>query len=140
MEPIKTVFCVEDNREIATLIRYQLKGLGYRMCGIADNEQDAVAGIRENKPDVVLIDIELNGKPEGLDIGNFLFLKTEIPFIYLTAQDDPGLLKKAESTNPEGFLLKPFDRQQLKVALDGAHGVHRTDVLGNCNAQSKGEV
>jgi two-component system, response regulator PdtaR len=90
------------------------------MCGVAGNARDALAGIGQSKPDIVLVDIGLNGKPEGLEIGNFLASKTDIPFIYVSGQDDPEILENARKTIPAGYLLKPFDETDLKVALDTA--------------------
>ena len=119
-KPVKTVFCVEDNEDIAEIIQYHLNGLGYRMCGVADNAHDAVAGIRKSNPDIVLVDIGLNGKPEGLEIGNFLVSKTDIPFIYLSGMDDRETLENAKKTIPNGYLLKPFDETDLRIALDMA--------------------
>jgi CheY-like chemotaxis protein len=119
-KPIRTVFCVEDNEDIAAIIRSHLNELGYQMCGVADNARDAVAGIRKSKPDLVLVDIGLNGKPEGLEIGDFLVSRTDIPFIYLSGTDDPETLANAQKTIPNGYLLKPFNVTDLKVALDTA--------------------
>jgi len=118
---VKKVFCVEDNEEIALLLQIQLENLGYHLCGVADNTPDAVAGISESKPDIVLLDIGLNGKPEGLEIGNFLVSETDIPFIYLSGQDSPEILEHARKTLPDGYLMKPFDHHDLKVALDRAY-------------------
>jgi CheY-like chemotaxis protein len=117
---VKKVFCVEDNEEIALLLQYQLEKLGYILCGVADNTPDAMAGIGESKPDIVLVDIGLNGKPEGLEIGNFLVSETDIPFIYVSGQDNPEILENARKTFPGGYLMKPFGRHELKVALDMA--------------------
>jgi len=115
---IKRIFCVEDNKDIAYLLQIQLEDIGYQLCGSADNATDAVAGIGKSNPDIVLVDIELHGKPEGLEIGKFLGSKTDIPFIYLSGHDDPKILENARKTIPTGFLMKPFNDHELKVALD----------------------
>jgi DNA-binding response OmpR family regulator len=120
MQKGKTVFCVEDNPDIVTIIEYHLNKLGYRVCGVADNAHDAVAGIGKSRPDIVLVDIGLNGKPEGLEIGSFLCARTDIPFIYLSGTDDPETLANAGKTIPDGYLFKPFDVTDLKTALDMA--------------------
>jgi two-component system, response regulator PdtaR len=119
-KPIRTVFCVEDDEDIAMIIRYHLEGLGYQMCGLADNVRDAMAGIGKSNPDIVLVDIGLNGKPGGLEVGNFLVSETNIPFIYLSGADDPETLENAKKTVPKGYLLKPFDATDLKAALEMA--------------------
>ncbi|RPI39076.1 MAG: response regulator [Methanoregulaceae archaeon] len=120
MEPQKKVFFVEDNKQIALLLSIQLAKLGYQLCGVADNGPDAVAGIWMSKPDIVLVDIELNGKPEGLEVGNFLDSKTDIPFIYVTGHDNPKILENAGKTAAKGYLTKPFSHHDLKTVLDMA--------------------
>jgi len=140
MDTIKRVFCVEDDKDIVTIMRRLLEKLGYQMCGDADNTRDAVAAIEMSNPDVVLVDITLNGELDGLDIGNYLVSKTDIPFIYLTGHADPEILKKAEKTIPNGFLRKPFNHQQLKDALDIALNVKPTGVLVDEYAYKKSEV
>lgn len=120
MNSKKRVFCVEDNKDIAFLLQDQLEDIGYQLCGVADNALDALAGIRKSKPDVVLIDIELNGKPEGLEIGNFLGSRMNIPFVYLSGHDDPKILDYARKTLPTGYLMKPFNQQDLKTVLEMA--------------------
>jgi DNA-binding NarL/FixJ family response regulator len=79
-----------------------------------------VAGIGKSRPDIVLVDIGLNGKPEGLEIGSFLGSRTDIPFIYVSGQDNPEILENARKTLPDGYLMKPFDRTDLKQALETA--------------------
>jgi AmiR/NasT family two-component response regulator len=91
------------------------------MCGVADNARDAVAGTGQSSPDPVPGDIELNGKPEGPEIGNFPGSKTGIPFMYITGQDNPETPEHAKKTVPNGCLLNPFDETGLKAALDRAH-------------------
>ena len=66
------------------------------------------------------MDIGLNGKPEGLEIGSFLGAETDIPFIYVSGQDNPEILENARKTVPSGYLMKPFDRTDLKMALEMA--------------------
>ena len=120
MQRGKAVFCVEDNPDIVTIIEYHLKGLGYRVCGVADNARDAVAGIGKSRPDIVLVDIGLNGRPEGLEVGSFLGARTDIPFIYVSGQDNPEILENARKTVPSGYLMKPFDRTDFRLALETA--------------------
>jgi CheY-like chemotaxis protein len=123
MKPKKKVFCVEDNKQVASLIQKNLESLGFQPCGTADSAATAITAITNTRPDMVLIDIELYGKLEGLAIGEYLSEKTDIPFIYLSGHDDQKILDSARRTIPDGFLLKPFDSRQLRVALDMARRV-----------------
>jgi DNA-binding response OmpR family regulator len=123
MAPYKNIFFVEDDGNVAHLLKKQLDVLGYTVCGCANNAQTAIAGIQKSNPDLVLVDIELQGKPEGFAIGDYLISKTDIPFIYVTGHDDNKVLAQARQTIPDGFLLKPYDMRQLKVAIEMAHRV-----------------
>ena len=87
-------------------------------CGAAANYQDAVTGIRNLRPDIVLIDVMLRGKPEGIAVGDFLIHHTDISFIYTTAHDDEKILTTVRCTLPDGFLLKPYDMRQLNAAIN----------------------
>jgi DNA-binding response OmpR family regulator len=117
MKPGSKIFCVEDDTGLMELLKIQLEELGFCFCGSSDNAQGAIAGIQKNNPNLVLVDIELHGKFDGLIIGDYLVSKTDIPFIYLTGHDDDPVLKAAKKTIPDGFLLKPFDIKQLRAAI-----------------------
>jgi CheY-like chemotaxis protein len=121
MTSCKKIFYIEDDRSLSELMKTQLEKLGYEVCGFANTAPAAIAGIQKCNPDMVLVDIELQGKPEGLAIGNYLISKTDIPFIYVTAHDEKQMLAQARQTIPDGFLLKPFDMRQLKVAIEMAN-------------------
>jgi len=119
VHPLK-IYYMEDDRELAELLDLRLKQLGYEVCGKADCIDKAIKDIPECKPDLALLDIELNGKFEGLAVGDYLLSNTEIPFVYMTGHDDDAILEQARRTVPDGFLLKPFDDRQLRVAVEMA--------------------
>jgi two-component system, response regulator PdtaR len=114
------IFYVEDDRMFSDLVTITLEKLGHSVCGRADNIGDAVAGIEKTSPDLVLLDIELNGAFGGIAVGDYLVSKTDIPFIYLSGHDDSSVLEEAKKTVPDGFLLKPFTGEQLRVAIEMA--------------------
>jgi CheY-like chemotaxis protein len=117
--PLK-IYYIEDDEHLATLLDTQLKELGHLICGHADNAYDAMAGIKTGKPDLALVDIELHGRLEGLAIGDYLVSNTDIPFIYMSGHDERTILEQARRTIPDGYLLKPFDDRQLRVAVEMA--------------------
>ena len=118
MNPPLKIYYIEDDEQLADLLDARLKKLGYLVCGRADNACDAIEGIKTGKPDLALIDIELHGRMEGLAIGDYLVSNTDIPFVYMTGHDDAAIIEQARKTIPDGFLLKPFDDRQLKVAVE----------------------
>jgi len=117
--PLK-VFYMEDDSQLAELLDIRLKSLGFSVCGHADNAGAAVDCIRDTNPDVASLDIELHGQNEGMRVGDYLLHCTDIPFIYMTGHDEPTILEQARRTVPDGFLLKPFDDRQLRVAVEMA--------------------
>ena len=119
----KRIFCVEDNPALANLLSDLLKERGYETCGSAANADEAVAGIERTRPDMVLVDIMLQGSNGGIAVGTYLANRTDIPFIYMTGLDTPDILKAARRTLPDGFLRKPFDDRQLTAAIEMAQRV-----------------
>ncbi|WP_321505587.1 response regulator [uncultured Methanoregula sp.] len=111
---------MEDDTILSELEKILLEKLGYHVCGHADNARDAITGIQKKNPDLVLLDIELHENYEGILVGDFLNSKTNIPFIYVSGHDDKLTIEKARKTVPDGFLLKPFNDSQLRVAIEMA--------------------
>ena len=112
------VFFVEDDEILAKVIEWRLDKLGYSVCGTAATGVEAIALIKEKEPDVVLLDIELKGHMDGIDVGEFLSTKTKIPFIYLTSHTEDSFLKRAKKTGPKGYIRKPFTDDELRVAIE----------------------
>jgi DNA-binding NtrC family response regulator len=113
------VLIVEDEYIVANDVRIVLEGAGYKVNGIASSTEEADELIRLHKPDLVILDIQLNGKLSGIDLARKL--KSEnIAFIYLSANSSQKILEEAKSTEPYGFLVKPFRPKDLLVTLDVA--------------------
>ena len=107
----------EDEVIIAEDLAASLEELGYTTCAI-DSGQDTIDKIRETQPDLVLLDINLGGGQDGVDIGNRIRQEFDIPFIYLTAYADHATIDRAKKTEPDGFLVKPFDEKSLRSAIE----------------------
>ncbi|GAB3926445.1 sigma 54-interacting response regulator [Larkinella terrae] len=123
MEDIK-VLIVEDEFLVANDLRVILKQAGYRVTGIAATFEEANESLQKQTPDLVLLDIRLKGKLSGIDFARKL--RTEnIAFIYLSANSSQTVLEEAKSTDPYGFLVKPFREKDLLVTLDIAWYRHR---------------
>jgi CheY-like chemotaxis protein len=112
------IFFVEDDEIIANLIEWRLNKLGYSVCGSAKNGVDAIPLIKEKKPDLIILDIELKGSMDGIEVGEFLSSNTTIPFIFLTAHTEDSILKRAKNTGSKGYVKKPFSDDDLRVAIE----------------------
>lgn len=107
----------EDEVIIAEDIAACLKDLGYQTCAI-DTGEDTLDKIRETKPDLVLLDINVKGKLDGIEIGSRIREEFDIPFIYLTAYADKATIDRAKKTEPDGFIIKPFDEKSLRSTIE----------------------
>ncbi|RIJ36743.1 LytR/AlgR family response regulator transcription factor [Pontibacter oryzae] len=120
----------EDEVIIAEDLAASLEELGYETCAI-DSGEDTIDMIRETHPDLVLLDINLKGDADGVDIGSRIRQEFKIPFIYLTAYADHATVDRAKKTQPDGFLVKPFDEKSLRSAIEIALYKHDNNRKGD---------
>ena len=117
MSEIK-VLIVEDEVLIANDIADLLEDEDYIVSGIAYNSKKALEQLRQNQPDIVLLDIELNSELSGIDLAKIINKQYNLPFIYLTSFSDKATIEKVKSTNPMGYLVKPFEGKTLMTTLE----------------------
>ena len=115
----KSVFVVEDDALTATLLEQYIEEMGYQFVGKADTAKTALQKIRLIHPDLVLMDIKLKGKMDGIEVSTQL-RDSEIPVIYLTAYADENLMARAKLTEPYGYLVKPFTKLGLRASIEMA--------------------
>lgn len=121
------IFIVEDEAIVANDIEDTLKCLGYTVPGIAKSGEIAIEKIKEVKPDLVLMDIHLAGKMDGVQTAEELHKISDIPVIYLTAYSDEKLLDRAKLTEPYGYLIKPYSERELKSVIEMALYKHQIE-------------
>jgi len=116
------IMVVEDEGIIADDIARQLTDMGYNVIATAYSGEEAVE-TRELHPDLVLMDIVLTGKIDGIQAAKKIKAIADIPVVYLTAYSDKKTLGRAKLTGPSGYVLKPVEKKQLHVAIE--LGLHR---------------
>ncbi|RKE90859.1 LytR/AlgR family response regulator transcription factor [Ichthyenterobacterium magnum] len=116
-KPIK-ILVVEDEMLIAANISLELTNLGYEVTGIIPRGEEALMHINENQPDIILMDINLRGKLDGIETVKQIQNQYNIPVIYLTANADEEHFNKAKATNPFAFISKPFKKLDLQHAIE----------------------
>ncbi|WP_332774499.1 sensor histidine kinase [Polaromonas sp.] len=121
------VLVVEDEIVVSEDLQQRLVGLGFEVTGAADTAADAMRLAASSRPDVALMDIMLHGRPEGIDAAEHLRGELDIPVIYLTAHSDSATLQRAKLTDPAGYIVKPFDDAQLRVAIELAPMRHEME-------------
>lgn len=124
MEKIK-IGIVEDELMIAENIIMTLEDLGYETTEPATNYTAALEMIEEEQPDLLLLDIVLSGHKDGIDLAHAVKERYNIPFIFLTSNADQATIDRAKALNPPSYLVKPFNRNDLFVAIELAAHAHR---------------
>ena len=118
------ILIVEDELLAAENLARNLRKQGYEITSIVDSGAAAIANATENHPDLVLMDIMLQGDMDGITAAKTIDSQLKIPVVYMTAYADETTLEKAQITNPYGYLVKPFKPQDLKVNIELA--LHRS--------------
>jgi PAS domain S-box-containing protein len=130
------IYLVEDEALLAMEISDRLTQLGYEVCGQAARGEQALEEIPQVRPDIVLMDIRLAGKLNGIDTAAKLRQHLNVPVVFLSAFSDDALLKDALGTDPFGYLVKPCEERELHTTLQTALSKHRTEcILQDANAR-----
>ena len=115
--PIK-ILIVEDEMIIAANISLQLTMLGYEVVGIVPRAEDALTCVKQDSPDIVLMDINLKGELDGIETVKLIKEIQDVAVIYLTANADEAHFNRAKSTHPHAFISKPFKKLDLQRAIE----------------------
>jgi two-component system, response regulator PdtaR len=118
MKTVK-ILVVEDESIVALLIKEKLENLGHSVCGICASGEAAILAIESALPDLVLMDIKLQGKLDGIETANQI-RKLDIPVIYMTAHSEESTIGRAKESEPYGYLLKPVAPKELQIAVEMA--------------------
>lgn len=119
------ILVVEDENIVARDIQNTLRMLGYGVPVVVSSGEEAIEKAAATNPDLVLMDIELKGRVDGVAAAEAINDRLDIPVIYLTAYADDQTLERAKVTEPFGYLLKPFDERSLHAAIQMALHRHR---------------
>ena len=112
------ILIVEDEMIIAANISLQLSQLGYEVTGIIPRGEEAILHVKQNHPDIVLLDIQLKGELDGIETAQIMQNDFDMPIIYLTANADDEHFNKAKNTHPYAFISKPFKKLDLQRAIE----------------------
>jgi CheY-like chemotaxis protein len=112
------VLIVEDDKLIAHIEQWRLLKLGYDVCGSAGTGTEALNCVAEMQPDIVLIDISLEGAIDGIETARQIKEDFNIPVIFVSAHVDGATIERAKAIHPDGFIKKPFDDDDLRIAVE----------------------
>lgn len=114
------ILVVDDEATITTHLEEKLGLMGYSVVGRASSGEEAVAKVEKLRPDLVLMDIVMEGKLDGIEAARLIREKWGIPSVFLTAYGDDRYIARAKSAEPLGYILKPFQDSALKAAIEVA--------------------
>ncbi|WP_235297927.1 LytR/AlgR family response regulator transcription factor [Portibacter marinus] len=112
------IMIVEDEMLIAADISIELTTVGYEVVGIYTKAEDVLKALQESKPEIILMDIVLSGKMNGIDAAKEILKLYQTPVIFLTSNVDDATFKKAKEAKPYAFISKPFRKDDLLRAIE----------------------
>mgnify|MGYP006286171551 CR=1 FL=1 len=139
------ILIVEDEMVIGANISLQISNFGYEVTGIVPRGEEALMHVRENQPDIVLLDINLKGNIDGIQTAEMMQKEHDIPVIYLTANADDAHFNRAKATHPYAFISKPYKSLDLKRAIELTASRLQSDSISENNivkesASQKGRI
>jgi len=121
------ILVVEDEGIIARSIQSELQQMGYNVPALASTGEEALRQAAATLPDLVLMDIALQGSMDGVETSQRLRAQFDIPVVYLTAYADERTLQRAKITEPYGYLLKPYEERELRTTIEIGLYKHRLE-------------
>ncbi|RJQ65276.1 MAG: response regulator [Desulfobacteraceae bacterium] len=135
--PHYKLLVVEDDVHVAAVLETRLRTFGYEVCGIAPSGAAAVRNAFEHRPDLILMDILLEGDMNGIEAAEFIHNIMDVPIVFVSCLNDQKMLDRAIRTNVYGYLRKPYDIAELKytlqIALRQHAAIEKKRLMGNSN-------
>lgn len=125
--PANKILIVEDEAVVSLDVSKRLEKMGYEVIGRTASGEEALELIEKDRPDLVLMDINLQGEMDGIETATQLYKDYNLPVIYLTAYAGESTLERAKESKPYGYILKPFKERELHAAIEIAIARHKTE-------------
>lgn len=122
------ILIVEDEAIVAKDLENMLRSLNYEVCGVAASGEAAVRLAEAARPDLVLMDIVLQGDMDGIEAAGKIWERLSVPVIYITAYADKTTLSRAKVTEPFGYIIKPFNERDLQTVIEMAFYKSKIDL------------
>ena len=113
------IYIVEDNPLMAYALKSMILKMGHNICGSADCYDEAVRDLKAMRVDLVITDIMIKGKENGIDLAHYINHNLHIPFIFQSSVTCVDMIAMANKTHPNAFLLKPVSKTEMIKALAG---------------------
>ncbi len=127
MKPSTRILIVEDESIVAFNLQQRLTQLGYEVPHVAVSGRQSLDLVSQSRPDLVLMDIHIEGEMDGIEVAARLNENHPVPVIYLTAYSEDSTLERARKTRPYGYLIKPFSERELHATIQMALERHAVE-------------
>jgi two-component system, response regulator PdtaR len=117
---VSNILVVDDEAIITMQLEERLTAMGYSVAGMAASGEDAIDKARRLKPDMVLMDIVMPGKLNGIEAAQVITDEMNIPVVFVTSYADDQIIEKAKKVKPYGYIVKPFNELEIKAAIEVA--------------------
>jgi CheY-like chemotaxis protein len=121
-----TIMVVEDDPNVAVVLEARLQSFGHHVCAIASSGPAAVRNATQHRPDLILMDILLEGDMNGVEAAELIHNQLDVPIVFLTCLSDRAILDRAMKTDAYGYVLKPYDNAELRYTIEIALIKHRS--------------
>ena len=118
------ILVVEDDPNVCTVLTARLESLGYEICGTAETGFEAISGVYRHHPDLVTMDILLKGEMNGIQAAGKIAEQSDVPIIFMTCLSDQKIFERALQTHPYGYIIKPYEINELRSAIEIAMVKH----------------
>jgi len=123
----KKIIIVEDDKMLLTVFSLFVKELGHEVIGAYTNAEKAIEQCNINRPDVVLMDINLPGSIDGITAADKIYYEFDVPIIYISSYTDETTVTRAIKSSTYGYLVKPIDKISLGITIDLVYSKHKND-------------
>lgn len=130
------IMIVEDEGVIAMNLRRKLEMMGFTVTSVVDNCTDALKQAADTRPDLVMMDIIIQGDADGIETAERLRDQQDVPVVFLTAHSDESTIERAKSALPYGYLVKPFEERELKTTIEMALFRHESQAIQRLQHQA----
>ena len=114
------ILIVEDEPFIAENLQEMLSIFGYEDTEIASSANSAIKAIKTSRPDLALLDVKIKGDQDGIELGKIIKEQYQVPFVFITSYSDKETINRAKHTQPLGFIVKPFTKDDVYAAIEVA--------------------
>ncbi len=133
----RKILIVEDEAVTSVMLEKTLKDLGYEVVGSAFDGTEAIDLAKDKRPDLILMDIRIQGDMDGIETAKRIYQQYNIPIIYLTAHSDDDTIKRAVESGPFGYLIKPFKERELYSNIEMV--IHKNKLYRTTTTQRPSE-